>query len=187
VNRRRLQPLLALLPLLALGCATAVENGRGTALDATDLVAMTDDMAMKITTSPPVRAAIAQAGPLRVVVEPVENNMHAEVLPHGPADAFTARVRTLLARHAPDDFVWVMNRDAFRRLQRAELELGPTPDSVQPEYALTARFYSLTDETPERRSSAYLCVYDLTNLRTRTVLWTDKYELKKATVRGFLD
>lgn len=173
------------------GCASAVQSGYSTALDATDLVAMTDDMARKIVADPEVQAAISREGQLRVVVQPVENMMTAEVLPRGPAETFTARVRTLLSRHAPDRFLWVMNRDAFYRLRGRELEggidLGPSPDAIDPRYALQARFSSLTDEDAKRRTSYYLCVYELTDLEDRTVLWTDRYEVKKTTVKGFLD
>ena len=112
---------------------------------------MTDDMAAKVLADPEVQGAIAHEGQLPVVVQPVENLMTAEVLPRGPAETFTARVRLLLSRHAPDKFLWVMNRDAFYRLRARQLEggmdLGPSPDAVQPKYALTARFSSLTDES----------------------------------------
>jgi hypothetical protein len=30
-------------------------------------------------------------------------------------------------------------------------------------------------------------VYDLTDLKSGTTLWTDKYEVKKSAVKGFLD
>ena len=181
------------LPLLACGsgCTSAVQAGYSTALDSTDLVAMTDDMARKIVADPEVQSAISREGQLRVVVQPVENMMTAEVLPRGPAETFTARVRTLLSRHAPDRFLWVMNRDAFYRLRGRELEggidLGLSPDAIDPRYALQAAFSSLTDETSKRRTSYYLCVYELTNLEDRTVLWSDKYEVKKTVVKGFLD
>ena len=181
----------ALLLACAAGCASAVKAGYSTALDSTDLVAMTDDMAMRIMADPEVQSAIAREGQLRVVVQPVENLMTAEVLPRGPAETFTARVRSLLSRHAPDRFLWVMNRDAFYHLRARELEggldLGPAPEAVDPRYALTAKFSSLTDESSRRRTSYYLCVYELTNLEDRTLLWTDKYEVKKTTVKGFLD
>src|SRR5438045_1498288 len=100
---------ILVLLLIGSGCAqdTAVAHGRNTALDGADLVRMTDDMAMKMLASPAVREAIAKEGKLRVVVEPVENNMTAEVLPRGPATAFTGRLRTLLARHARDQFTWI--------------------------------------------------------------------------------
>src|SRR5216683_368464 len=102
--RRVFLACMITLLLLASGCAidTAVAHGRNTALDGRDLVQMTDDMAMKIVGSPAVRAAIAKEGKLRIVVEPVENNMTGEVLPRGPAYAFTGRLRTLLSQHARD-------------------------------------------------------------------------------------
>ena len=178
-----------LLFLAPLGCTTAVQSGRSTALDSTNLVEMTDDMARKIVADPEVQAAIGREGQLRVVVQPVENLMTAEVLPRGPAETFTARVRSLLSRYAPDRFLWVMNRDAFYNLRGRELDvdLGPSPDAVDPKYALLAKFSSITNETSRARSSYYLCVYELTNLEDRTVLWTDKYEVKKTAVKGFLD
>jgi hypothetical protein len=172
------------------GCGSAISHGQNTALSGVDLVQMTDDMAMQIAGDPEVQAAIAQHGPLKVVVMPVENRMRAEVLPQGQAEAFTGRVRTLLARHGPERFTWIMNRDTFYRLRQRELEgvdPGPSPDAISPEYALTAVFSSLADENKKRRSSYYLCRYELSDLRDRTVLWTGSYEVKKIAVKGFLD
>jgi len=108
--------MVGALPALS-GCASAVQAGHNTALDGVDLVRMTDDMSMKIVADPDVQAAIRQSGKLKVVVQPVENRMTAEVLPKGPAEAFTARVRALLSNHAPDRFTWVMNRDTFYDLR----------------------------------------------------------------------
>jgi len=173
------------------GCNTsAVSQGQNTALDSTDLKAMTDDMAVKILASPAVQEAIKEKGSLKVVVEPVVNDMRAEVLPKGPADAFMARVRSLLARHAPEKFTWIMNRSAFYSLRDQELsgvDLGPSPDAMNPEYALTATFTSLSDENAQGRNSYYVCSYQLTNLQDRSLLWTSSYEVKKQAVRGFLD
>ena len=83
-----------------------------------------------------------------------------------------------------------MNRDAWHSLRQRELadvEIGPSPDAVQPEYALHAVFSSLADEDRKRRTSYYLCRYELTDLRDRTVLWTEAYEVKKVAVKGFGD
>jgi len=175
--------------LLVAGCTSAVKSGRNTALDGVDLQKMTTDMAMQIAGDPDVQSAIARDGALRIVVQPVENLMTAEVLPRGASEAFTGRVRSLLSRHAPQQYVWVMNRDAFYNLRKQELdfELGPAPDSIQPDYALTATFRSLTNEDAQRRKSAYLCTYELTSLQTREVLWTGRYEVNKVAVKGFLD
>lgn len=181
------------LLMLVAGCASdgsAVSHGRSASLDGEDLERITDDIAMQLAGDPEVRAAIAREGPLPVVVLPVENRMTGEVLPRGAAMAFTARVRTNLAKSAPNDFVWVVNRDEFYALRAAELggvDLGPSPEAVQPRYALHARFQTLTHDTRSRRSIYYLCVYELTDIDNRVVLWTGSYELKKAVVKGFLD
>ena len=172
------------------GCASAVSQGQSTALSGVDLVQMTDDMAMKIAGDPDVQAAVAREGSLKVVVLPAENRMRAEVLPRGQAEAFTGRLRTLLARHAAEQFTWIMNRDTYYQLRGRELEdidLGPAPDAISPDYALSAIFTSLADEDAKRRSSYYVCRYELTDLRDRTVLWTGAYEVKQIAVKGFLD
>jgi outer membrane lipoprotein-sorting protein len=172
------------------GCTSAVQSGKNTALDAVDLVSMTDDMAAKIVADPEVQDAIAKDGQLKVVVQPVVNMMEGEILPRGPSEAFTGRVRTLLSRHSPGKFLWVMNRDAWYRLRQQELEgvdPGPAPEAVNPKYALTAIFSSLTEDNTKLRKSSYLCVYQLTNLSDRTILWTDKYIVEKKAVKGFLD
>ena len=69
-------PALVLTCLLG-GCAesTAVSSGHNTALNGANLIEMTDDMAMKISRSPAVRDTISRDGPLKIVVEPVENDM----------------------------------------------------------------------------------------------------------------
>lgn len=178
--------------LLGAGCASAVEAGHNTALDSVDLEQMTDQMAASIAADPRVQMAIATGGPLKVVIQPVDNQMTGEVLPAGQALGFVARVRSLLSKHAPDRFVWVINRDDFDKLRAQELDhvgvgIGPDPEAVSPHYALWAHFHTITNETSKARSSSYLCVYELTDLDRRTTLWTDKYEVKKVAVKGFLD
>jgi hypothetical protein len=182
-------PLLILLggAMLLGGCASAVSSGHNTALDSMDLVQMTDQMARSLSGNGRIADVIAKGGQLTIVVQPVENRLTGEVLPPGQAEAFVARVRTLLSKHAPDRFAWCMNRDDFYKMRGREIDLGPDPDRVQPEYALTARFMSITDESSKGRSAAYLCSYSLTSLKTSDVLWMDKYEVKKTAVKGFLD
>ena len=178
-----------LLTLLA-GCAgnnTAVSHGKSTALDSANLVEMTEDMTARILGDPHVQTALNQKSRLKVVIQPVENKMVGEVLPRGEKELFIARLRLLLQERAPSKFAWVVNRDAWYNLRDKEVDPGPDPDRVQPEYALTARFSSITDESSKHRSSYYLCVYNLTDLNTGQSLWTDKYEVKRAAVKGFLD
>ncbi len=143
------------LPFVS-GCASAVQAGTNTALDSMDLTQMTDQMAASILADPEVQSAIAKEGTIRVVLQPVENRMTGEVLPRGEAEAFIARVRFLLAKQAPDKFTWVVNKEAFNRLRATELEgqLGPSPDAVNPRYALWGLFFSLTREDSRQRMSS---------------------------------
>jgi PBP1b-binding outer membrane lipoprotein LpoB len=182
--------ILTLLAALA-GCAgnnTAVSHGTGTALDAANLVEMTEDMTAKILADPDVQSEMARKnGRLKVVIQPVENRMVGEVLPRGAKEAYVARLRSLLQERAPEKFAWVMNRDNWHALRERELDRGPDPDRVQPEYGLTARFSSITDESSKHRSSYYLCVYTLTDVNSGQELWNGRYEVKKSAVKGFLD
>lgn len=181
--------LLAAIVCLA-GCGTAVSSGTSTALSGFDLEEMADQMAQSIVADPEVQREIRQRGSLKVVVLPVENLLTGEVLPAGQARAFTARVRTLLARRAAGNFTWITNRDAYYDMRVRELEgieLGPSPDALDPEYALHATFRSLTQEDKRRRSAFYQASFALTDINNRTVLWTDAYNVKKAAVKSFLD
>lgn len=184
-------PVLCGLILLS-GCTAAsiVTVGERSTLDSLDLTTMTDDMAMKIAGDPEVLAEFNAYGPLKIVVQPVENRLTAEVLPRGEAEVFTARVRQLLSKHASERFTWIMNRDSFYRLRSRELEaidLGPAPEAMNPKFELKATFSSLTDEDFKRRSSYYLCVYELTNLESRSALWSGRYEVKKMAVKGGIE
>jgi hypothetical protein len=182
--------LAAILMLLIAGCGTALDTGHNTALDGADLVGMTDQMSAAILANPLVQRAIAQQGPLKVVVEPVTNEMQGEVLPRGAADAFTARLRFLLSRHAPDQFTWIMNLGTFKMLRAQELQtvdLGPPPGEISPDYELTATFTSMASENDRARSDYYVCTFYLNNLKDRKTLWTKAYEVKKRAVKGFLD
>jgi hypothetical protein len=178
---------LLLLVLPSCSENTAVSHGQNTALDSANLVEMTDDMNRKLLADPVVQAEMRKKSRLKVVIQPVENKMVGEVLPRGPALAFVARLRSLLQDHAAEKFAWVTNRDDWHAIRAKEMDPGPDPDRVQPEYALTARFSSITDESSKHRTSYYLCVYSLTDLQEGTLLWTGKYEVKKAVMKGFLD
>ena len=144
----------SVLFFLFCGCASAVSQGQSTALSGVDLVQMTDDMAMKVAADPEVQAAIAKQGSLRVVVLPAENRMRAEVLPAGEAEAFTVRLRTLLAKHEPGKFTWIINRDTFYKMRARELEgidLGPAPDAGSRRVSISPR--GVTTRIDSTRSS----------------------------------
>lgn len=182
--------LIILIAGALAGCGTAVSGGRSTALSAEDLESMADLMAQSIMADPEVQQTVAEHGPLKVVVLPVENLLTGEVLPAGQAKMFTAQVRVLLSRAGTGNFVWVNNRDTFYELRARQLEgidLGPAPEAVNPEYALHATFRSLANDDKRRRSAFYQAIFALTSLDNRTTLWTDVYNVKKTAVKSFLD
>jgi PBP1b-binding outer membrane lipoprotein LpoB len=185
----RVMLLVALVALTLAGCTNAVESGRNTFLDSVDLQQMTDQMARSIVADSRVQSALQQSGPLRIVVQPVVNNLTAEILPRGQAEGFTSRVRSLLSEKQPAKFTWILNRDDFYHLRKKELDapLGPSPDAIDPQYALTAVFTSLTHENAHGRSDFYVCSYELSDLQTRAVIWSDSYKVKKSAIKGFLD
>jgi hypothetical protein len=187
----RERALAWMILLLALpGCGTAVSSGTSTALSGFDLEEMADRMSESIVADPQVQQEMAQRGPLKVVVLPVENLLTGEVLPEGQARAFTAQVRTLLARRAGDRFTWITNRDAYYDMRVREMEgidLGPAPEAISPEYSLHATFRSLAHDDKRRRSAFYQATFSLTDINNRTELWTDVYNVKKAAVKSFLD
>jgi PBP1b-binding outer membrane lipoprotein LpoB len=104
---------------------TAVSHGRNTTLDSVDLVEMTQKMTDAILRDPGVQADISRNGPLKVVIQPVENKMVGEVLPRGAKEAFIAKLRAQLQERAPEKFTWIINRDAWRALMK--LRSGGVP------------------------------------------------------------
>lgn len=176
--------------LLAGGCGNAVVSGTSTALSGFDLEAMAAQMSQSIIADAEVQAALAEEGQLKIVVQPVTNRLRGEVLPLGQARAFTAQVRYLLSQARPDLFTWINNRETFYALRDRELEevdLGPAPEAIDPNYALTATFTSMKHVDKYGQSAFYVCTFELIDLRDRTVLWTDVYNVKKTAVRNFLD
>lgn len=177
--------------ILALaGCSSAISSGSNTALDSFDLKAMTSEMEQSIMACPAVQQEIAANGALKIVCEPVTNEMTGEILPAGQARAYTAQIRSLLSQTAPDKFTWIMNRNEFYKLRNDELnhvDLGPDPNATNPQWALVAVFNSITNEDENHRSAFYQCVYSITSLDHRTVLWSHPYRVKKNAVKAFLD
>ncbi len=181
------------LALLLAGCGTAVNSGASAALSGIDLKTMADHMAQSIAADPQVQEVLEHDGPMRIVVLPVENRLQGEVLPLGQARAFTAQVRHLLGQQRPEAFVWINNRDTFYALRARELagldglDPGPSPDAIQPQFALHAVFTSQANVDKRGRSNFYVANFELTDIQDRTVLWSDVYNVKKTIRTNILD
>lgn len=100
---------------------------------------------------------------------------------HDQYDIFINRLKTKLAREGHGRIALIENRDRFHDLQARELEPTgdarrdpPGPAGVQPQYAL----YGRVEELPNRATSTYRFEFNLTDLRNRTVVWTNDYLVK---------
>ena len=96
-------------------------------------------------------------------------------------DIFINRLKTKLAREGRGRVQLIENRDRFRDLQAHELEPTgdsrrepPGPAGVQPQFALNGR----VEELPNRATSTYRFEFNLTDLRNRTIVWTNDYLVK---------
>jgi hypothetical protein len=170
------------------------KDSRTTFLTSTDLVTMTDQMAMAITSDPEVQHIIAQK-PMIIVMKPIANETN-EIIRQGQKELYVHRVRVQLSSKQAlrDKFVFVLNRADYEKLQREERlspgELGTSEDRIQPEYALWGTFYANTNADSRRRSDTYLCTYRLTKLSGSNAgeqLWEGSYETSKNIKKDLLD
>jgi hypothetical protein len=167
-------------------------NAKTTFLNADDMVKMTDQMAQSIMSDPDIQREMAK-GPLKIVIEPVENQTN-EIIRDNRKELFVHRLQGLLASNAAlrDKFVWVVNKADYEKLRSEEIpesELGPTETRILPDFALYAVFLADTRVSSTKRSDTYLCQYKLTRLRTDAgeELWTGQYETSKHIQKDLLD
>ena len=96
-------------------------------------------------------------------------------------DIFIDSLKTKVGRQGHGRVQLIENRDRFRNLQSRELEpLGdprttaPGPAGYQPQFALNGR----VEELANRATSVYRFEFNLTDLRTREVVWSNEYLVK---------
>lgn len=148
-----------------------------TRLTAVDLVAMTDKMAASLARADAVVDRTADDPQWRIAADRLVNRTH-DIIPDREKELFLARLRALLSRSTLPE----ARNIVF--LREAELS---GPDRATPTHALTATFDAMTHDRRLRRSDAYLCAFQLIDLRDETVIWEDRYEVKRTVVRSRFD
>ena len=148
---------------------------RDSGLQSKDVVSASDQMAMDLMALPELQGSRER---WTIVVDRVEN-LTAER--RQDLDIFLERLRVNLVRQGRGRVQLIENRDKLRELQSRELETPradgqPGPAGIQPDYSL----YATVSELPNRGTSYYLIDFTLTDLRTRTLAWTNSYEVKVA-------
>ena len=106
---------------------------------------------------------------------------------HQSLDIFVDRLKTELFKNGGDRIAIIENRDRFHDIQAHELEGGqpdeygqgsspaaPGAAGIQPAFYL----YGKMQELPNRGTSTYRAEFNLTNFKTREIVWTGEYIVK---------
>ena len=141
-------------------------------LQAKDVVNATDQMCNDLLSQPALNAADHQ---WTIVLTGVTNH---SADPEFSYDAFSERLKALLARKGHGRVALIENRSTYQNLQNQELAPGtPTSNGYNPDYGL----YITVDEMPNRATSYFLVTATLTNLKTRQQVWvSNPYEVQTA-------
>jgi hypothetical protein len=153
-------------------------DARDKGLQSKDVVTAADQMANDLLSNPDLNASKTQ---WLIVVDRVENKT---VSNRFDMDIFLQSLKTRLAQKGHGRVQLIENRQKLRDLQSRELEGeredtppgAPGPQGIQPDYSL----YATITELPNRGTSFYNLEFTLTDLRNRTIAWTNAYEVKVA-------
>jgi hypothetical protein len=140
-------------------------------LQSKDVIEASDRMAMDLLALPELADSRTQ---WTVVVTGMENATDSRH--HQSYDVFINRLKTNVAVQGHGRVKLIENRDRFRNLQSKELESDPhtNPAGVQPQFAL----HGQVSDLPNRATNYFLFEFDLTDLRSREIVWANKYEVK---------
>ena len=152
---------------------------RDRGLQSKDVVQASDKMAMDLLSDPDLNASNTK---WTIVVDRVENHT---VNSRFDLDVFLQRLKAKLAEQGKGRVQLIENRAKYTELQSREVDPaandeygqgGTTahPRGNQPAYSLWARI----DELPNRGTSYYQITFQLSDLRTREISWTNMYEVR---------
>lgn len=157
---------------------------RDRGLQSYDILAAADQMAQSLLTLPEI-----QNSPERLTVV-VDRAMNETSTYPRDLQIFLEQLKVELGRRARNRIQLIANRDDFRDFQARELEqrpgdefggagagrTPPGPAGIQPDYVL----HSEVRDLPNRGTTFYQFVFELTDLQGRTILWNDSYDVRVA-------
>ncbi len=190
-NRLFAAGLLAALAIMT-GCAPSYEDQRppmdqldprDRGLQSKDVLQASDALAMDLLALDELNESRSQ---WLIVVDQVEDNTRSRLFT-GNFDVFLQRLRTNVQRQGRGRVRIIANRRGFYQVRGRELESEREDDFGQgepggrraegardPDFALRATAMDL----PNRGTVYYNLMFELVDLRTREVVWTDQYEVR---------
>jgi hypothetical protein len=152
-------------------------------LQSKDVVTASNQMARDLLASPELRRSKEQ---WTMVVTNMKDNTRG-AFPGTNYDIFIERLRTELASQGRGQVTLVTNKAKITNLRNRELDGerddfqqgagGPRGASrVQPDFALRGEVYNM----PNRANDFFLLSFTVTDLRSGTDVWVNKYEVKVA-------
>jgi hypothetical protein len=155
---------------------------RDRGLQSMDLISATDRLAADLVASPAVRDNPSQ---LTIVIDKMDD-LTTERSFHSNYQIFLERFRVNLSKYGHGRIQLIENKGQFQNLRSHELESerddfgqgagrqNRAPQAVQPDFAL----YGKAMDMPNRATNFYMLEFALTDLRNRTQVWVNDYEVK---------
>lgn len=173
---------LALL-LMALTACTSPPRARTTFLNSADLVNMTDRMAESFTRDEVIGRRTSEDDPWVISIYRVVNHTN-QIMPERERWMYIGRLRALLAQTdvaQQRSLIWVVPPERWPMIaEEMGTQQEPFGLRMNPTHQLTAEFHTLTHTSAAGRSDAYVCSFQLIDLRSGAITWEDSWEVKRA-------
>lgn len=158
-------------------------RARTTFLNSADLVNMTDQMAASFAHDPVISSRSGEDEPWVISIYRVVNHTN-QIMPERERWMYIGRLRALLAQTdvaEQRNLVWIVPPERWPLIAE-ELGVSHEPYGLRmkPTHQLTAEFYTLTHTSAAGRSDAYMCSFQLLDLRSGAIAWEDSWEVKRA-------
>ncbi len=172
--------LTLLAALLMIGCFRPPE-ARTTFLSSVDLLDMTDRMAESFAADPVIGRRNPDDDRWVVSIDRTANRTN-EIIPDREKWLYVGRLRAILAESgvgADRGVIWVVPPERWPAVSR-ELDGDEAGPRLSPTHVLSAEFHALTNTSGAGRTDAYLCAFQLSDLRSGRLVWEDAWEVKRA-------
>lgn len=165
------------------GCGTPPQ-AHTTFLQSVDLIDMTDRMAESFTHDDVIVARRPGDELWVISIYRVVNHTN-QIIPDNQKWLYVGRLRALLAQtpvSKDHSLIWIIPPERWPIIAH-ELGVSEEPYGLRmnPTHQLTAEFHALTNTNAKGRSDAYVCSYQLLDLRSGAITWEDSWEVKRAT------